>query len=96
MSQGLFDRDTLLDASAEAILGHQVLLALWYVVAGPHGRQEIDNKGQNVAGEDESDSPLEHRAGILLGRDLATHADTETDRESNLDDNEGQLDKETG
>lgn len=96
MGQRLFNRNALLMAFTVTILAHQVLLALGHVVASAHRRQQIDNKGENVASEDERNDPLEHCAGVLFRCIITAYADTEANRESDFNNDEGELYVEAG
>lgn len=70
------------------------LLTLRHVSASADGRQQVDDEGEHVSGEDEGNDPFEDGTGVLLRLLVASHADTEADGQADLDNDEGKLDRE--
>lgn len=85
VSSGLRHRAPILRFLQTHELGVGVLLR------APSGRQQIDEEGEDVKGEDEGDDPLEDGRDVLFA---VKGGGGEDDGEDDLDDDEGQLQPE--
>ena len=92
--QGLLQRHVV--RPVISVRHHAALLTLRHVVASADRGQQVDNEGEDVSGKDEGNDPFEDGTGILLRLVLASHADTEPDGEADFDDDEAELNDETG
>ena len=73
-----------------------VLLTLGDVLAGADGWEQVDHEGEDVAGEDEGDGPLEDGTHVFLVGTLALGTDAESDGQTDFNNGKGDLDEETG
>lgn len=90
--QGLLQRHVL---GPVISVGHDAaLLTLRQVFASADGRQQVDNEGEDISGEDKGNDPLEDGTGVLLRPVVAVMAHTEANGETDLDDDEAELDRE--
>lgn len=69
------------------------LLKICPLLLGPDGGQQVDEEGQDVEGEDESDDPLEDGGDVFLAFE---GGDAEDDGEGDFDEDEGQFHPEAG
>ena len=74
-----------------AALLHLLADALGQVVLCADARQEVEEEGEDVEGEDEGNDPLEDGGDVLLGGE---HGGGEDDGEDDLDEDEDEFDPE--